>query len=225
MVLQAREDDAREAALGKICERYWYPIYAFLRKNGRQPIDAEDLTQSFFLRILSDDSLLRAEAERGKLRTFLLANLKRHLQAEQIRNQAQKRGGGVATLSIDQAVAEARYLKNFVDEGSDPDTLFGRIWASDLFRTVIDRLAERYADSGRGELFEALRDSLVGGAATATYSELSERLGMPEATLRSHVNRLRKAFRAELEEEITVTIAEGEDVKSEMKHLAALLRL
>lgn len=72
----------------KTCERYWYPIYAFLRKSGRQPTDAEDLTQSFFLRILGDDSLLRAEAERGKLRTFLLANLKRHLQAEQIRNHA-----------------------------------------------------------------------------------------------------------------------------------------
>lgn len=122
-------------------------------------------------------------------------------------------------------MAEARYLENFVDEGSDPDTLFGRLWASDLFRIVIDRLAERYADSGRGELFEVLRDSLNGGSATATYSELSQRLDMPEATLRSHVNRLRKAFRAELEEAITATIAEGGDVKSQMKHLASLLRL
>ena len=225
VVLLAQAGEEQEAALEKICQRYWYPIYAFLRKSGRQPSDAEDLTQGFFQRILGDDSLLRADAERGKLRTFLLANLKRHLIAEQVRKKAAKRGGGAAVLSIDQAVAEARYLENFIDEGSDPDRLFGRIWASDLFRAVIDRLSVRYADSGRSDLFEALRDSLTSGSATATYAELSDRLELPEATLRSHVNRLRKAFRAELEEEITVTIAEGEDVKTEMKHLASLLRL
>jgi DNA-directed RNA polymerase specialized sigma24 family protein len=225
VVLLAQTGEEREAALEKICQRYWYPIYAFLRKSGRQPADAEDLTQGFFQRILGDDSILRVDSERGKLRTFLLANLKRHLSADQIRKRAVKRGGGAAVLSIDQAGAEARYLENFVDEGSDPDLLFGRIWASDLFRAVIERLSERYADSGRSELFEALRASLTGASATATYAELSERLVMPEATLRSHVNRLRKAFRAELEEEISLTLADGEDIRSEMKHLASLLRL
>lgn len=225
VVLAAQEGEEREVALEKICRRYWYPIYAFLRKSGRQPADAEDLTQGFFQRVLHDNSLLRADAERGRLRTFLLANLKRHLIAIKNRDAAAKRGGGAAILSIDQALAEDRFLGNFLDESSDPDTLFGRVWASDLFRVVLDRLAERYADQGKGKLFEALRESLTGGEATATYAKLATHLDMPESTLRSHVNRMRKSFRTELEAEIALTVESEEDVRKEMRHLATMLRL
>ncbi len=226
VVLQVQASDPAQAeqAMEEICRRYWYPIYAFLRKKGRTAADAEDLTQGFFQRILTSETLHRVRQERGKLRTFLLADLKRFLVDESRRDNALKRGGGTRVIPIDQASAESRYADCFTDFGKDPEALFERAWASNLFSGVMDSLAEKYARSGKGELFEALRDSIAGGNTGATYGQLSERLGLTPGALRLQVMRMRHAFKATLEQEIGETVETPAEVRDELRHLLGLLR-
>lgn len=223
LVLQARDVASRDAAMEEICREYWYPIYAFLRKSGHQPADAEDLTQSFFLHILSDHSLERAHAERGRLRSFLLANLKHHLQAQRIQSQAIKRGSGQSLLPLDGAHAEQRYAEDFIHPTENPEQSFAKIGAAELFRRVMNRLAERFPSKEKTQLFESLRDSLLGGAEAHSYSRLAIKLQIPENTLRSHVRRFRQSFRQELEAEIAQTVDTSEEIRAELKYLGSLL--
>lgn len=225
LVLAAVGEDGERAkeALEELCRRYWKPIYVFLRKTGRSSHEAEDLTQGFFQRILRDESLKQARAERGKLRSFLLGNLKRHLAADLIHRNAQKRGGGVEHVSIDISPEDTAFLEKIVGEDQDPETLYERAWAGDLFQTVLDRLASQYTGSEDSELFDLLKDSLL-GERNRSYAYLAEASGMSEVALRSRVNRMRKAFRAELKREIAETVESPDQVNEEMRHLASLLR-
>ncbi len=128
IVLNARAGDERaERALAEICEAYWFPLYVFVRRSGRSAEDAEDLTQSFFAKLIEKGYLQKADQERGRLRSFLLASLKNFMADEWDKSQAQKRGGGKQLVSIDQAAAEERYALEPKDEAS-PDRLFEKRW-------------------------------------------------------------------------------------------------
>ena len=222
--VQASDPGLVEEALEEICRRYWYPIYAFLRKKGRTPADAEDLTQGFFQRLLSDGTLERARQERGKLRSFLLADLKHFLVDQSRRVQAIKRGGGTTSIPLDQAAAEVRYAEHFTDSGTDPEMFFERAWVGDLLARVMNTLAAKYTQAGKGPLFEALRDSLIGGDAGVTYGDLAKKLNLSVGALRLQVMRMRRAFRDQLEREIAETVESPEQVAEEMRYLVGLLR-
>jgi DNA-directed RNA polymerase specialized sigma24 family protein len=176
-------DDAKAAqALAALCEGYWYPLYAYVRRSGYSPHDAEDLTQGFFARLLEKNVLAAADPEKGKLRTFLLACARHFLADERDRAQAMKRGAGLLT-SFDAAVAEERYAAEPADNLS-PDRLFQRRWALTILEYSLELLAEEFATQGKAEVFEALRPFLGFGADPAQrYEEIAAAMGPPSRHL------------------------------------------
>ncbi len=211
---------AGEAALAELCARYWYPLYAFLRRRGHAPPDAEDLTQGFFLGLLRDGLLTRAEAARGRLRTFLLAALERHVAGHLRRAHAEKRGGGA--LPIAWETAEARYAAEPADP-HDPEKLYAASWAQALLGRARDRLQAAFAAQGRAEVFAVLEPHLAWGAARCDYAALAARLGSSEGAVRVMVHRLRGKFRALLEAEVAQTVASPAEVAGELAWLRAAL--
>jgi RNA polymerase sigma factor (sigma-70 family) len=220
LVARAAEADPAqsEAALEELCRTYWYPLYAYIRRLGRSPQDAEDLTQSFFARLLEKKYLADAEPEKGKFRTFLLTALKRFLANEWDREHAQKRGGFQTVLSIDQAAAESRWAS---EPGHDaaPDVLFERQWARILLDLVLHRLEQEYAQTGRAALFVQLRPCLARGSSAHPYAEIASGLGVTEAAVKMAVQRLRARYRQILQEEIRKTVLLPEEVDAEIRHL------
>ena len=209
------------AALENLCRAYWFPLYAFVRRSGHPPQDAEDLTQEFFCRLLEKGWLEAADPEKGKLRTFLIAALKHFLTKEWRRASAQRRGGGQPAVPLDTALAESRCA---VDASSLPaDEIFDRQWALTLLEHAVNRLKAEFAAAGKAEDFEALKGSLLAGRGTLDYAALAQQLRVGEATARVAVHRLRKRFREVFREEITLTLVDGADVEEEVRHLAAAL--
>lgn len=207
-----------EAALEELCRTYWFPLYAYIRRLGRSPQDAEDLTQSFFARLLEKKYLADAEPEKGKFRTFLLTALKRFLANEWDREHAQKRGGFQTVLSIDQAAAESRWA---AEPGHDaaPDVLFERQWARTLLDLVLHHLEQEYAQTGRAALFAQLRSCLARGSSARSYSQIAASLGLTEPAVKMAVQRLRARYRQILQEEIRKTVLLPEEVDAEIRHL------
>lgn len=218
-------DDAKaRVALAELCGVYWYPLYAFIRRSGKSPHDAEDLTQGFFARLVEKGLLASADPAKGKLRTFLLACLQHYLLDEHDRTQAQKRGGG-ALVNFDSASAEERYAAEPVDEVS-PDRLFQRRWALTILEQTLERLGEEMAARGKAELFAALRPFLgFGTGAAKSYEELSPELGIPVGTLKNHVFRLRERWKETLFEEVGGTLRDPTptDIRGELAELLGCL--
>jgi RNA polymerase sigma-70 factor (ECF subfamily) len=225
LVLQAgrRSSPQVKQALEALCGAYWYPLYAYLRRAGRQPAEAQDLTQEFFLRVVEKDYLRTADPQRGRFRTFLLVMFKRFLAHEHQRDQAQKRGGGCATYSFDFAAGEERFSREPADERT-PEKTFERRWALALLERVLERLQEDYASKGRSELFHALKFVLTGEGESPPYAVLAEQLRMAEGAIKVAAHRLRKRYRDLLREEIAHTVERAEDVDDELNHLLAALR-
>ena len=218
-----RSDTTRsQAALEKLCRTYWYPLYAYVRRRGQPPADAEDLTQAFFARLLERHWVGDADRERGRFRTFLLTAMSRFLADEWDKARAQKRGGGVAHVPVQLDTAETRYGHEPADDCT-PEQIYERHWALTLLDTVLQRLRAEYAREGKGELFAGLNSCLVGGRETQPYAELAGRLGMNEGAVKVAVHRLRKRYRKLLREEIAETMAAPEDVDDELRHLFAVL--
>jgi len=218
------DDAAARAALAALCAGYWYPLYAFIRRSGKSPQDAEDLTQGFFARLLEKGTLAAADPEKGKLRTFLLACARHYLADEHDRAQAQKRGAGLVT-SFDAAEAEERYATEPVDDLT-PDRLFQRRWALTLVEETLRLLGEEFAGHGKGPLFAALRPFLgFGTGAVKSYEELAPELGIPVGTLKNHVFRLRERWRDLLLEQVAATLDEPtpEEIRGELSELLACL--
>ncbi len=222
VVLRAGLGDspAAEAALSDLCRTYWYPLYAFVRRQGHRPHDAEDLTQGFFARLLDKKYLATADQAKGKFRTFLLMVLKRFLANEWDWQHAQKRGGFQPIVSIDQEQAEARLAAEPSCEAA-PDVLFDQQWAAALLEKVIGRLSEEYASTGRSAIFGQLRGCLVPGGVSRKYSEIAERLHLTESAVKMAVQRMRARYRQILREEISQTVMRPEDVDDEIRHLFA----
>jgi RNA polymerase sigma factor (sigma-70 family) len=220
VVLNAGRDErgAANEALESLCKAYWYPLYAFARRQGREPEDAQDLTQEFFARFLERDSFALASPERGRFRSFLLTCFKRFAAESWRKATRLKRGGRVAAISLDAADAEGRYSMEPKEEQS-PDRLFERRWAETLLERAVGRLRQDYESTGRTAVYMQLQQFLWGREASLSYAEMGERLGMAEGAVKVAVHRLRQRFRDILHEEVANTVASPEDVADELRHL------
>jgi RNA polymerase sigma-70 factor (ECF subfamily) len=222
VVLAAGRNPSPQAqeALATLCQTYWYPLYAYVRRQGHHPQDAEDLTQEFFARLLAKRYLVGLQREGGRFRSFLLTALKRFLANEWDRARAQKRGGGRTVLSMDAGSAETRYRREPAHELT-PEKIYERHWARALLDQVLARLREEYSATGRGELFEHIRASLSQPRGAVPYADLAVRLGTTEAAVKMAVQRLRHRYRELLRAEIAHTVADPAEVEEEIRGLFA----
>lgn len=213
------------AALAELCEAYWYPIYAFIRRGGVGPDAALDRTQDYVARLLEGPVLAAADRNKGRFRAFLRADIAFFLSRAREHDAARRRGGGAAILSIDARDAEGRYLREPADDGLTPDRLFDRAWAIGLLDAALARLAREAAAAGQSDRFEALQATLGGGRATVPFAELAARLGTTEAALQAAATRLRRRYRAILREQIAATLDDPSDaaVDAEIRDLFAAL--
>lgn len=207
-------------ALEELCRLYWYPVYAFIRRQGASSEEAEDLAQGFFARLLERRDLLSAEREKGRLRSFLLARVKNHLVQDWRRRTAAKRGGTGQPLSLDDA--EVRYALEPAGLVS-AEALFDRRWALETFETALRRLESEYADAGKRDLFEALMPWLSSRPSDQTYASLAPGLGLTPGALQVAVHRLRQRFRRCLENAVADTVADPDEVESELRYLLSLV--
>lgn len=212
-----------KAALEKLCQVYWYPLYAYVRRKGYQPEDAKDLTQEFFTRLLARNYLSVADRNRGKFRSFLLGSLEHFLAREWTKGHAQKRGGGRAVLSLDRTDAEHRYLLEITHELT-PEKIFERRWATALLDEAMSQLRRECADSGKGQLLAALEGALFGQKGDAPYAEIAVAMNKSEAAIQVAVYRLRRRYRELVLEEIARTVTSPEEADEELRHLFEVLR-
>jgi RNA polymerase sigma-70 factor (ECF subfamily) len=225
VVLLAGECASVEAdqALENLCRTYWYPLYAYVRRQGRSADDAQDLTQEFFARLLEKKYLCLADPQRGRFRTFLLSSLKNYLINEWEKSRTAKRGGGGVTFSLDEQDAEGRYLTDPVD-GLTPDRIYEKRWAVTLLEKVLARLREEYVADDKALLFDALKPYVWGETLADGYDEVAMRLTMSTGALRVAMHRLRESYRELLREEVARTVASAADVDEELRQLVAALR-
>ena len=221
--LAARHDTVRaQQALSKLCETYWYPLYAFVRRQGHSPENAQDLTQEFFARLLSQDFLAGVNPGKGKFRSFLLASLKHFLANEWDRVRAAKRGGGKTVLSLDATQADQRYRVEPVDELS-ADRIYDRRWAMTLLDRVVQQLQSEYDRDGKGTLFEQLKIVLTMGKGAVRYGAVASTLGMSEGAVKVAAHRMRQRYREILRSEIAQTVSSPAEVDEELRNLFAAL--
>ncbi len=213
--------DARDA-LATLCERYWYPLYAFVRREGRQPAEAQDLTQSFFATLIEGEDLKRVRPDKGRFRSFLLASLKHFLINDWHRSRAVKRGGARRTLSLDFDSAEDKWMQEPAHDKT-PEAEFARHWALTLLQQVQQTLAEEARRSGKSETFQKLKPYLSGNAGAATYRAVASELGMSEGAVKVAVHRLRQRFRDRLRGEIAQTVSTEEEIDDEIRDLFTAL--
>ena len=211
-----------DRALAELCQTYWYPLYAFVRRQGKTKEDAEDLVQAFFARFLEKNCLDGLSAGRGKFRAFLLASLKHFLANEWDRSQRQKRGGGVEHLSLNWQDADDRFHLDPPDPAS-PDRTFDREWALALLERVIARLREECVSGGKAALFEQAKGFLMVGHEVIPYAQAATELGLDDGAVRVAVHRLRKRYRELLRDEIAQTLDDPALVAEELRALQAAL--
>lgn len=223
-MLAVAQQDSPEAnrALEELCRAYWYPIYAFIRRSGYSIEDAEDLTQSFFARVLEEKFIAGADRTKGRFRAYLLTRLKHFLADDWDKQNAQKRGAGKKIISLENGAGETKYKLEAVDRHS-PDKLFEYRWAITLIERVYERLQKEYKCSGNSELFHALKDCLVQARAAVNYPDVSKILGLTEGALRVAVHRLRQRYRQLLREEIADTVQNPEEIEDELMSLFRIL--
>lgn len=210
------------AALEQLCRSYWYPLYAFVRRSGYAPEDAEDLTQTFFARLLEQNWVVHADRHKGRFRSFLLMAMKRFLANQWDKAKALKRGGQVRLVSLPLDTAETRYCREPADTRT-PEQLFEKHWALTLLASVLRRLRADYTRDGKGALFHALEPCLVGSRDTQPYAALGGELGMSEGAVRVAVCRLRERYRECLKAEIAQTVDSPAEVDEELRHLLRVI--
>ena len=198
------------AAHATLCEGYWYPLYAYVRRRGHDADEARDLTQAFFAHIIEKNIFAQADRERGRLRTFLLTALQHFLRDEWRKGQKLKRGGGATPLSIDEALAEERYAREPADAAT-PEVIFERRWALELLERTLLGLREEYAQAGKAGLFDILKLHLAPDGHEPSAEEAGTKLGMTAGAVRVAVSRLRARYRERLLREVAASL----DVKTE----------
>lgn len=235
LVLSAGQAGTPESrrALETLCGQYWYPLYAFVRQQGHSADDAGELTQEFFLRLLAKNAIAAADPARGRFRSWLLGALKHFLADQRDHSGALKRGGGRTVWSIDGPPTDGRLPIGPGDLGEaetryacepshrmTPEKVFDRRWAFSLLGGVLTRLRTEMDAGGKGELFEALKDSLGGSAGGGrSHREVAESLGMSEGAVRVAAHRLRRRYRELLRAQIAQTVAGPGEVDDEIRHL------
>jgi RNA polymerase sigma factor (sigma-70 family) len=212
---------AREA-LAELCNAYWYPLYAYIRRRGYGPEQARDLTQDFFARALEKGLLAEADPGQGRFRSFLRAVCADFLANRRDRDNALKRGGGRTALSIDARDAEGRYALEPAHELT-PERIFDRSWALTLLERVLDRLGREYDEAGKAATFEALRGMLDGTSDATSYAAVAARMGTTEGAARVAAHRLRRRYGEMLRREIASTLADPAEVEDEIRELFAAL--
>lgn len=219
-VLAARDPDAPGStdALNQLCQEYWRPLYAYIRRRGHGPQESEDLTQGFFEKFLAKDYLGDLTPGMGRFRSFLLTCLKHFLANQWDHDHRQKRGGGQITVSFDAARAEEDYGLEPADQVT-PEIVYERQWAMTVLDTVLLRLRAELVQSGREALFNELKPFLRGENASGSYAEVSARTGLQETAVRVAVHRLRRRYGELLRAEVTRTVADEAEVQDEIRHL------
>jgi RNA polymerase sigma factor (sigma-70 family) len=220
MILAAGNEGSADAqrAVAALCESYWYPVYAFVRRQGADADDAMDLTQGFFARLLEKRDLAGVERGRGRFRWWLLLAVKHYLANERDRSRAAKRGGGKKAVSIDAADAESRYrLEPSHDD--TPERIFERRWALTLLDQVLTALREECAAEGKSQLFESLKYCLAGTPQDDRYQRAAEELQMTEGAVRMAAHRLRRRYRELLRQQIAQTVETPEQIEEEIAFL------
>ncbi|MCP3919669.1 MAG: sigma-70 family RNA polymerase sigma factor [bacterium] len=216
------EDPARGAALEELCRRYWYPLYAYLRRNGEGTEDASDLVQGFFASFLARDDLSGLDPDGGRFRSYLLGALRHYASDQRDHDRAEKRGGGRTPVSIQMESAEERYASAIwsiepADERT-PERLFDRDWALATLARVLERLRDEQTGR-RAEVFARLRCFLDGSTKLDGYASAAEELGMTSGAVKVAVHRLRRRYRELLEQEVRDTLPEGGEVEPELRAL------
>jgi RNA polymerase sigma-70 factor (ECF subfamily) len=209
--------------LQALCEAYWYPLYAYARRRGYPPEQAQDQTQDFFTYVLEKGPLARADPDRGRFRSFLLAVYSHYLANRGDRERALKRGGGRVAVPIDTAGAEGRYDRELVLDLT-PERIFDRTWALTLLDRVLDELRREYEDAGRGAAFAVLSLNLTEDPRADSYAAVAARLGSTEGAARVAVHRLRRRYAHLLRCEIAATVDDPAEIDDEIRALFAALR-
>jgi len=219
----ARQTPVGSQALQTLCESYWYPLYAYVRRRGLDAHEAQDLTQDFFAHLLDSEAVGVASPERGRFRSFLLGSLQNFLSNHWRKENAQKRGGGRTPLSLDLAAGEQRYIAEPAHELT-PEKVYERRWALTLLQQVVETLAAEYAADGKAQLFDNLKAYLGGNLDGLPYAELAATTGMSVGSIKVAVHRLRRRCGDVLREQIAQTVADPAGVDQELKDLFAALR-
>jgi RNA polymerase sigma-70 factor (ECF subfamily) len=222
LVVAAGDPRRREArsALVSLCENYWYPLYAYLRRRGYPADQAQDLTQEFFVRVLEGRYLNRADPEKGRFRSFILTSLKFFVADEQDRQRAEKRGGG-AVVPLEMSSGEERYQREPAHDET-PERIFDRRWALSVLDRVVEKLRGEFVQNGRPEHFDRLKVFLL-GQSDAPYAALAREMHASEGALKVAIHRLRKRYRDLFRQEIADTVADPAEVESELRYLASAL--
>ena len=220
VVLAAGHRESPQAAesLEKLCHTYWYPLYAYIRRRGYSPEDAQDLIQAFFLHVLKRNPLRDLDRAKGKFRSFLLASLGHFLANEYKHDQAQKRGGGCTRIHLDIVAGERRYGLETASHES-PDKIFERNWALALMEQVLERLRVEQQLAGKRAQFNRLQDCLMGDPGSPAYADLAAQLGLSEDAVKMAVCRLRHRYRELLREEIGNMVGSPAEIEEEIRHL------
>jgi RNA polymerase sigma factor (sigma-70 family) len=217
------EDSAAcRAALATLCERYWYPLYAYVRRRGADEDDARDLTQGFLASLLERHHFENLSADRGRFRAFLLASFQNFLSKDVERRTAQKRGGGATILSLSFEDAEGRYRFEPA-EPATPQTLSERRWALTVIDRVLERLQQEWEAKRRAVELDELKACLLGEIPEGGYAAIAIRLGLTEPAVRVSVHRLRRKFQSKLKEEIAETVSDPADIDDEIRYLIRVL--
>ncbi|HWA25199.1 MAG TPA: sigma-70 family RNA polymerase sigma factor [Lacunisphaera sp.] len=222
LVVHAGAADTRaHAAMEKLCRQYWYPLYAFVRRQGRDHHAAEDCVQEFLARLLAADGISRARREQGRFRTFLLTALRNFLINDWQRGQAAKRGGGRPVMSLDGQDASQRFALEPVDAALSPDQAFDRSWAQGVIAGAIEQLRVEYETGGRGRLFVTLAPLVWGQPPADAHAELAAQLGLKDQAFNVALHRLRRRLGERLRATVAETVADSADVDAEVRHLIA----
>jgi len=223
-VLRAADSSASGSmqSLEKLCQIYWYPLYAYVRHTGCSAEDAEDLTQGFFARFLEKKYLKSVDPDKGRFRSFLLASLKHFCANEWRRGEAEKRGGRCPAIALDALTAEERYRLEPAEQMT-PEDIYEWRWAMTVLQTVVEKLAEECRANGKEALYEELKGCLSADGDERAYAEIGVRLGLSADAVKTAVYRLRQRYRELLRAEVADTIADGSEVDEELRHLFAVL--
>jgi RNA polymerase sigma-70 factor (ECF subfamily) len=216
------ETPRARAALAELCAAYWYPVYAFIRREGYAVDDALDLTQSYFATFLEKNFLASVDPERGRFRSFLLVTVKHFLAKERARSRAKKRAPSTPLLSLTSGEAETRYRREPVDSVT-PEDLFERGWALTVVDRVLGRLGDQEAAAGHEARFLLLQPMLTGSGRESSYKDIASRQGMTVASVKVAMHRLRQEFGKLLREEIAGTVSDPSHVDGEIRELLELV--
>ena len=224
LVLLAGQGGSRQAdeALNQLCRTYWYPLYAYVRRKGHDAEDAQDLTQAFFAHLLEKNYLARANPDKGRFRSFLITGLNHFLVNEWARAHAEKRGGGHVPISLDATTAETWYGREPATD-TTPEKIFEKRWALALLEQAAARLGKEHNTKGKARQLELLKPFLSAEATLVEYDRVARELGTNRDAVKMAVSRLRKRYRALVQEEVAHTVASPDEVQEELRWLFKVL--